>query len=78
MHLSFLSPSNAYLSPVLLLFLLLLIKGGGSLNLSTLRANDLQEVSPPTKSSETERHRKRERIESVCLWVTLHTAYENV
>ncbi|TNN52483.1 hypothetical protein EYF80_037310 [Liparis tanakae] len=36
-------------------------EGGGSLNLSILRANDLQEASPPTESSEKERPRKRER-----------------
>lgn len=89
-HLLFSSLCDVYLSPVSLLFLLLLIKGGGSLNLSTLRANDLQEASPPTKSLEKERHRKRERGESVsaykclclkvCLWVcdAAHDLWENV
>lgn len=79
-HLSFLSlMSYVYPSPVSLPFLLLLIKGGGSLNLSTLHTNDLQEAAPPTKSTDKEKHRQRERAESVaankclclkvCLWV---------
>lgn len=61
---SFLSPSDVYLSPVSLSFLLLLIKGGGSLNLmlSTLPANDLEGVSPPTKKErKTERTKERKR-----------------
>lgn len=55
------------LSPVSLLFLLLLIKGGGSVNLCTLCTNDLQEASPPTKSAE-KKHRERERV---CIQVSL-------
>lgn len=71
MHLSFLFLSDVYPSLMSLIFLLLLIKVGGSLNLSTVSANDLQEASPPTKSSEKERGKKRERVESVSAYKRL-------
>lgn len=59
--------------PLCLFLLVLIIKGGGFLDLSTLSANDLQEVSPPTKSAwETKRERERETEEcqrtSVIVW----------